>query len=287
VFPPPGRRRGSGLLSGRRYPGFVKKIRVFYQKTLKLPRLGYFHFLIRPSIILLRNMKKAVMCLVSRGSKGGLTRSRNVIIARSSSCFARDIQGKILSHDSIRVMTSKNEDELKTHIKNMNPALVLIEECFRVSVTAYLIGRIHDKYPKIRIAVFSYTGVDPDRLAVFLNSGAVSFINFRLETEEYMKGLNTVISGNIYFPEDVRLKIEERKTPPLDRVTLTRREIEILALLVDGCRLDKAAASLGIAKGTAKIHKKHVYAKCGAHNLIELVKFVYDTDKLKAALGGF
>jgi DNA-binding NarL/FixJ family response regulator len=208
---------------------------------------------------------------------GALMLTTHILIVCASRSFAQDIQHKILIHNTSQVMISKNEEELKTHIKNLKPILVLIEACLRMNITAYLIGRIYDNYPKLRFAVLSYTELDSDSMVVFLNSGAASFINFRLDAEEYMKGLAMILSGSNYIPEDMKNKTVHSKLVPLSKVTLTRQEIETITLLVNGYKLPKVAATLGITEGTVRIHRKHAYAKCGVHNLIELAKFVYAT----------
>jgi hypothetical protein len=107
-------------------------------------------------------------------------------IHRTEKAFARDIQGKILVHNAVQVFLSRtqHDDDLSVQIKNLKPAVVFIEECFYNRITPYFMGTLHDQYPKTRFAVFTYTEIEEQALASFMNSGASSFINFRLDPEE-------------------------------------------------------------------------------------------------------
>lgn len=54
--------------------------------------------------------------------------------------------------------------------------------------------------------------------------------------------------------------------------TLTPRERQVLALLIDGKVNKQVASALGTREVTAKVHKKHVMAKMRATSLLELVR---------------
>lgn len=53
---------------------------------------------------------------------------------------------------------------------------------------------------------------------------------------------------------------------------LTRRERQVMALLITGKMNKQIAAELGTSEVTAKVHKKHVLTKMNAGNVIELLR---------------
>ena len=59
-----------------------------------------------------------------------------------------------------------------------------------------------------------------------------------------------------------------------DELYLTRRETEVLALLVGGRELDEVGGELCISMSTVKTHVLHIYQKVGVHSKRELVEAV-------------
>jgi len=58
------------------------------------------------------------------------------------------------------------------------------------------------------------------------------------------------------------------------RATLTSREAEVLALLVEGHPNKVIAAKLGMSIRTTEHHRAHIMGKMGAHSLSQLIKLV-------------
>jgi DNA-binding CsgD family transcriptional regulator len=62
------------------------------------------------------------------------------------------------------------------------------------------------------------------------------------------------------------------------RFRLSKRETEMLALLVQGRSAPSIAKTEFIAVSTVKTHIKHLYAKIGAHNRVDLIHIIYEKD---------
>ncbi|MCK9602607.1 MAG: helix-turn-helix transcriptional regulator, partial [Sphaerochaeta sp.] len=54
-------------------------------------------------------------------------------------------------------------------------------------------------------------------------------------------------------------------------VLLTRREQQVLALMLSGQDMNSIAGSLGIKRSTVIAHKKHLFLKSGVHTTSQLV----------------
>ena len=76
----------------------------------------------------------------------------------------------------------------------------------------------------------------------------------------------------------------ETELPRRSRGTslLTRREQDILSLLVSGVDLQSAALRLGITVNTARGYVKNLYRKLGVHNQLELVAVARERGLLEA-----
>jgi two-component system, LuxR family, response regulator FixJ len=55
---------------------------------------------------------------------------------------------------------------------------------------------------------------------------------------------------------------------------LTRREMEIAALIADGASNKEAGRRLGISHRTVELHRAHIMEKLGARNAADLVRIV-------------
>ena len=58
-----------------------------------------------------------------------------------------------------------------------------------------------------------------------------------------------------------------------EKVSLTRKEKEILAMIALGAKNDEIAAELFISSNTVKTHVYNIYKKINVQNKIELIKF--------------
>lgn len=72
-------------------------------------------------------------------------------------------------------------------------------------------------------------------------------------------------------------EVEEPEPPALPRVpvrsaTLSPREREVMALVVEGCDNRQVGERLGISPRTVEVHKSRLMAKLGVRNLAELLR---------------
>ncbi len=76
------------------------------------------------------------------------------------------------------------------------------------------------------------------------------------------------------FAQDRRARLERAETAALRNryAALTRRERDVLPLVVSGLLNKQAAAELGISEVTLQIHRRNVMHKMAAASLADLVK---------------
>jgi len=132
------------------------------------------------------------------------------------------------------------------------------------------------------------THADPELLSAAVEAGADGFVSFADDLQELATAVRRVALGDASIPRGMLgglLKHLIRRRREEDAVvarfaTLTRREQEVLALLVDGLDQEAIARRLVVSKNTARTHVQKVLSKLGVHSRLEAVALVDRYDLL-------
>lgn len=111
-------------------------------------------------------------------------------------------------------------------------------------------------------------------------AGAEGYLLKGSSKEEFLKALYTVAAGGKYFSGDISgilinqltnsSTLSEPKQNLGEQMMITKREKEILALLLSGKGNKEIAESLKISKRTAEVHRFNLMKKLKVKNLMEL-----------------
>lgn len=114
-----------------------------------------------------------------------------------------------------------------------------------------------------------------------IKAGADGYLLKGSSKEEFLKALHTVSDGGKYFSGDISSILigqlvnpaltSEAKTPIAnEEIQITKREKEILSLLLSGKGNKEIAEALDISKRTAEVHRFNLMKKLKVKNLMEL-----------------
>jgi FixJ family two-component response regulator len=99
--------------------------------------------------------------------------------------------------------------------------------------------------------------------------GAVDYLSKPVDEELLLTAIEQAIELDRIVREDYALKCKAREK----LAKLTPRELEVMALLVEGMQNKVVAYELGICEKTVKAHRGNVMHKIGIRSLPELVRF--------------
>jgi DNA-binding NarL/FixJ family response regulator len=130
-----------------------------------------------------------------------------------------------------------------------------------------VIATIRHELPKT--ACIALTAVDiPARVLGAMKAGASGYILKPFHASELATAVNDVLSGEAapISPRAAKVLLQEfRGDPPDQRISngppLSKRELEVLQLLVHGHTYADVAQALGIAEGTVQTYVKRIYEK--------------------------
>lgn len=149
--------------------------------------------------------------------------------------------------------------------------------------TCRAISSFRSTYPKARVAVMSQ-GENRQDILLSLEAGAHGFLPRRLGVSELKDAIETIITGSIYVPRSLaQASLDEdpseilhlhsdlasaraRLRPVSASAQLTKRQLEVLRMLVDGSSNKEIARSLNVSEGTVKVHVTGILRALGVRN---------------------
>lgn len=131
------------------------------------------------------------------------------------------------------------------------------------------IARVH---PRTRTLMLS-ASADADSIRAALEAGAAGFVRKDQSIEGIVRRLEQVAAGEAAF--DLTILQAAVSAPARSstsdgvRPRLSRRELEVLALLVEGRDTADMASILNIARSTTRTHVQNLLVKLGAHSRLQ------------------
>lgn len=139
-----------------------------------------------------------------------------------------------------------------------------------------IICELLETQPRCRVLALSVLD-EPRVIADLLRVGACGFAQKAQPVSEIIEAIRQVLGGIRYLPpaisrDAVAAALASGSYP--DRARLTRRELEVLELVIRGLGNDQIADHLRIARRTAETHHQRLMKKLSAHTLVEIQRVV-------------
>ena len=136
---------------------------------------------------------------------------------------------------------------------------------------------IREKYPGINVLALS-TFDQGAYVRKMMENGASGYLLKNAGKQELINAIHTVARGGNYLSFDATqsLKLETQKQKSLPR--LTKREKEVLALIVAGMTNTQIGQQLFISPDTVDSHRKNLHLKLNVNNTAMLVKFALENN---------
>lgn len=167
--------------------------------------------------------------------------------------------------------------------------LLIIELALADNLGTSIISELKKSQPDIKIIVLSSYG-DPSLVREAFIKGADGYVLKTNHALELTQCIDFVMEGRTYLAEGLRLSplydkqksnfTTEKKKVGEDRLLLkqklTKREKEILSLIVQYKNNKAIAQELYISDQTVSAHRKRIMKKFGINNTVKLIKFSLD-----------
>lgn len=204
--------------------------------------------------------------------------SRCKLLIADDHCIIREGTRSLLFNepDIDVVGTANNGHQAIELVKTLKPDFVLMDvsmpELNGIEATSLLMK----EFPKLRILAFSMHA-EHHFITAMLHAGAAGYLLKDCLFDELVFAIRTIHHGNSYFsPAIAHLTLPNRQVDESHAsivTPLSKRESEVLKLLVEGNPMRVVADQLFISVKTVETHRKHISEKLRLYNITEMVRY--------------
>lgn len=171
---------------------------------------------------------------------------------------------------------ARNGAEALAQFLRLRPDVTLMDgilpDVHGVEVTRQIVAR----HPEARIIVVSINENAED-VHRALEAGAWGYVPKSSEKDVIAQAIRAVAGGVRYLPAELARRLSERNA----RLTLSAREIEVLAMIARGLANKEIAAALALSEATVKTHVAHILFKLDAPDRTRAVTVAFERGLLR------
>ena len=199
----------------------------------------------------------------------------HVLIREALRGVLRELKG-----DAVVILEAPDSRQAMCQIQqNPEVELILLDLGLPDRDGLEMLSELASRYPTIPVVVLS-ARQDRDTVLKALELGALGFIPKSGQREVMLSAFNLVFSGGIYIPPEILNRREfataPRAAPALSKagaadLGLTERQIQVLALMMQGKSNKAISRVLDVAEPTVKIHVSAILKALKVVNRTEAV----------------
>ena len=203
------------------------------------------------------------------------------VVLADDHVFVRDGIKSLLENEANIVVVGEATDGLEAlKMVEMNQPDLLILDIRMPNMTGIeVVEKLRSQNNHVKIVMLSMHESE-EYVLKSIKAGADGYLLKGSSKEEFLKALHTVAEGGKYFSGDISSILIGQLTNPNmasevklthnEEMMITKREKEILTLLLSGKGNKEIAEVLDISKRTAEVHRFNLMKKLKVKNLIEL-----------------
>lgn len=203
-----------------------------------------------------------------------------LLLADDHVLVRKGIMAMLESEKEIEIVGEANNGiEALEMSKKLTPDILIIDIRMPEMNGLEATSKLHEYSPNTKALILSMHDSD-DYVLQSLEVGAYGYLLKDTEKNEFLKALHQVQQGNKYYSGTVSNALASqllgnKKMAPVKKETndygLTKRETEILGLIIDGKKNPQIAETLGKSIRTIETHRFNIMKKLGVNNAVDMV----------------
>ncbi len=215
-------------------------------------------------------------------------RKIKIILVDDHQMFRDGVKSVLSDEENIEVIGEVgNGNDLYELLKSKTPDLLITDismpDISGINVTKY----VSENYPEVKILILSMHSTE-EFITKALSAGANGYLPKDTSMNELLEAINTIYKGDNYFNKEISDTIlksiinkSKWEQENYKKKMLTRREKEIVSLVVDGLTNKEIAHKLFISIRTVDSHKNNIMQKLNLKSSVELVKYAIKNNLAK------
>src|SRR5512133_2381814 len=121
---------------------------------------------------------------------------------------------------------------------------------------------IRQQYPQVQVIVLT-SFKEGELIKNALDAGAIGYLLKDVSADDLVRAIRAAHAGRATLSPEAAQSLVETANQPPPGLDLTARELEVLALMVDGLNNTQIAGKLTVSPSTVKSHVSNILAKLG------------------------
>lgn len=207
----------------------------------------------------------------------------SIFLAESFPFFRIGLGKTLPQHPAVStVQAFTSAEALEAQLLLAMPALLILDTHFLSDRTLLWLRRLLGRYPQLPVLLFS-TDDRPATVRKFIRHGGRAYLLKSATQQELFTAITTLISGepqSVYLQPAVQQKISYQSLGIPNRRreynSITKREKEVLHLIIEEFTTKEIAAKLFISDCTVESHRTNLTQKLGVKNMAGLVRVAFE-----------
>ena len=187
--------------------------------------------------------------------------------------FRSGIKFSLAAFDEIELVGEAPNGEAALELcGQLQPDVILMDMRMGAQDGITTTRAIKEKYPQVQILMLT-TFHDKTLVQQAIKAGAVGYVLKGISTEELVDAIRSAAKGQTTLSAEATQALLQVNSPPPNKPDygLTRRQQEVLALLVEGLSNVEIAERLVISRHTVRYYVSEILSKLGVANRAEAV----------------